>query len=190
MASNEDSRNDLHGYLLEKFGVRGEALYMGVLGFIAILVNGSAAYLLKYPLLFPSLAPTIFLVFRKPLSKEASPRNTIEGHFVGILLGMAGLAAFGLFGVPSILQEGVTISHVGGAALSLALTEAVLILLDRPHTPAATTTLLVGLGIFKSPGELLSLAAGIVLLTVTMWLFNRLLGVPVPLWSPHEQQEE
>lgn len=189
MSSNQDKSSDLHSYLLQRFGPRGEALYMGVLGFIAIFVNGFVAYLLSYPLLFPSLAPTVFLVFRKPRAKEASPRNTIEGHFVGILLGLAGLAAFGLLDAPSILQEGVTIPHVGAAALSLALTEAALVLLHRPHTPAATTTLLVSLGIFKSPSELLSLAAGIVLLTVTMWLSNRLLGVPVPPWSPRERPE-
>jgi CDP-diglyceride synthetase len=186
---DEWGRADLHKKLVDRFGARGEALYMFVLGFIAISVNGLVAWTVGLPLLFPSLAPTIFLVFRTPLAKEASPRNTIEGHFIGILLGMAGLAAFGLLDTPSILQEGVTLAHIGAAALSLALTEAGLILLNRPHTPAATTTLLVGLGVFETQTELISLVAGIVLLTVTMWLFNRILGVPVPLWSPREQPE-
>lgn len=185
--ADESNRTDLHNRLIGRFGSRGEALYMFVLGFAAISINGAAAYLLNYPLLFPSLAPTIFFVFRTPLAKDASPRNTIEGHFMAILLGAAGLAAFGLLDTPSVLQEGVTIPHIGGAALSIALTEAVLILLNRSHTPAATTTLLVGLGIFKSPSELISLGAGIVLVTMTMWMFNKMLGVPVSLWSPREQ---
>ena len=87
---------NLHKYLCEKFGMPGEALYMGVLGFIAIFVNGGAAYLLKYPLLFPSLAPTVFHIFRSPLDKGSSPRNTITGHFVGLIVGFVSLAIFGL----------------------------------------------------------------------------------------------
>ena len=185
--SDKRGYTSLRERLESRFGHRGEAVYMFVLGFIAISINGTVAYLVKQPLLFPSLAPTIFLVFRSPLAKDASPRNTIEGHFMAILLGTAGLAAFGLLDTPSVLREGVTIPHIGAAALSLALTEAVLILLKRPHTPAATTTLLVGLGIFKTSGELISLATGIALVTITMWLFNRVLGVPVPIWAPREQ---
>lgn len=123
MPPNGSTHNDLHALLLERFGARGEALYMGVLGFVAITVNGLAAYLLKYPLLFPSLAPTVFHTFRSPLDEDATPRNTITGHFVGLLAG------------------------------------------------------------------LLSLAAGIVLLTTTCWALNRLLGVPVPPWGPRRGAE-
>lgn len=181
---DEGGRTDLHEQLLDRWGARGEALYMFVLGFAAISINGLAAYLLNQPLLFPSLAPTVFQIFRSPLSKEASPRNTIIGHSTALALGLAALALFGLLDAPSVLKEGVTLSRIGAASLSLALTEAVLISFDRPHPPAATTTLLVSLGIFKTPNELISLAAGIVLLTATMWAFNRLLGVRVPAWSP------
>lgn len=186
MSSNENERNDFHDYLLERFGAPGEALYMGTLGFIAITVNGFAAYLLKYPLLFPSLAPTIFHIFRSPLNADASPRNTITGHFVGLLVGLLSLAIFGLLSTPSVIKEGATLPHVAAAAFSLVLAEAILIVCNRPHSPAATTTLLVSLGIFKSFSELLSLAAGILLLTATCWLLNRSLGVPVPPWSPRE----
>ncbi|CAN5593175.1 hypothetical protein BH24ACT20_BH24ACT20_15510 [soil metagenome] len=189
VASNENKRNDFHDYLLERFGAPGEALYMGALGFIAITVNGFAAYLLKYPLLFPSLAPTVFHIFRSPLDDAASPRNTIIGHFVGLVVGFLSLAVFGLLNTPSVLQEGVTLPHVWTAAFSLAVAEAVLIVFNRPHPPAATTTLLVSLGIFKSPVELLSLAAGILLLTTTCWVLNHSMGVPVPLWSPSRPEE-
>lgn len=189
MASNENRRNDLHNYLCDRFGMPGEALYMGVLGFIAIFINGGAAYLLKYPLLFPSLAPTVFHIFRSPLDKGASPRNTITGHFVGLVVGFVSLAIFGLLNTPSVLREGVTFPHIFAAALSLAVAEAILISFNRPHPPAATTTLLVSLGIFKSFSGLLSLAGGILLLTITCWVLNRSLGVPVPIWSPRDQSE-
>jgi CBS domain-containing membrane protein len=187
---SRNSRNDLHRYLLERFGARGEALYMGVLGFIAITVNGLAAYLLKYPLLFPSLAPTVFHIFRSPMAESSSPRNTIVSHFTGLVAGFLSLALFGLLNTPSVLQEGVTLPHVGATAFSLALAEVILIYFDRVHPPAAATTLQVSLGLFKSVSELLSLAAGIVLLTATCWLLNRSVGVPVPPWSPRERHED
>ena len=189
MAPNRGGRNNLHSYLCNRFGMRGEALYMGLLGFIAISINGGAAYLLKYPLLFPSLAPTVFHIFRSPLDAGASPRNTITGHLVGLTVGFISLAIFGLLNTPSVIREGVTPSHILAAAFSLAVAEVILISFNRPHPPAATTTLLVSLGLFKSLSELLSLAGGILLLTVTCWVLNRSLGVPVPLWSPKDQTE-
>lgn len=190
MSPNREKRNDFHRYLCDRFGMPGEALYMGVLGFIAIFINGGAAYLLKYPLLFPSLAPTVFHIFRSPLDAGASPRNTITGHFVGLIVGFISLAVFGLLNTPSVIQEGATLPHIWAAALSLAVAEGILISFNRPHPPAAATTLLVSLGIFKSFTELLSLAGGILLLTITCWILNRSLGVPVPLWSPRDPSED
>lgn len=188
MADNE-GRTDLRDRLVERFGSRGEALYMFVLGFIAISVNGLVAWAVDQPLLFPSLAPTIFVLFRSPLSKDACPRNVIFGHLVAIVLGLGALLVFGLYGSASVLQEGTTLLRVVAVAVSLALTEAVLISLNTPHTPAATTTLLVSLGVFKTTGELISLALGILLVTIVSWILNWLLGVPVPLWSPKDQSE-
>lgn len=160
------------------------------LSFVAISVSGLAAWLLKQPLLFPSLAPTVFLLFRTPLGKDACPRNVIIGHSVAILMGLLMLFVFGLHDEPSVLREGVTLIRIVPVALSLALTEAVLISLNLPHTPAATTTLLVSLGIFVSPVELLCLVGGIALIMVVSWLLNRVLGVPVPLWSPQESSPD
>lgn len=179
---------NLHQRLLDRYGARGEALYMLVTGFVAITINGFAAFFLKQPLLFPSLSPTVFTFFRQPLSKDASPRNTIVGHFVAIAVGFAALYAFGLLGEPSVLKEGVTIARIGAAAASVAVTEALLILIHRTHTPAGTTALLVSLGIFTTFSELLSLAGGIVLVTLVGWIINRSLGAPVPLWSPREEE--
>ncbi len=183
---DEPHRADLHQRLIDKYGVRGEALYMLVAGFVAIAVNGFAAYFIKQPLLFPSLSPTVFTLFRQPLTKDASPRNTIIGHFLAIAVGFAMLYAFGLLQHPSVLKEGVSLARIGAAASSVAITESLLILIRRPHTPAGTTTLLVSLGLFTTLPQLVSLIAGIVLITVVGWIINRSLGAPVPLWSPRE----
>lgn len=185
--TNDRDRTDFRNKLVERYGSRGEALYMFVLGFAAISVNGLVAWAVSLPLLFPSLAPTVFVLFRSPLSKDACPRNVVFGHLAAIVLGLGALFGFGLYEDPSVLQEGVTLLRVVAVALSLALTEAVLISLNTPHTPAATTTLLVSLGVFKTPSELISLVAGIILVTAISWILNWALGVPVPIWSPREQ---
>lgn len=182
----EPQRSDLHQRLLDRYGARGEALYVLVAGFPAIVVNGVAAYLLGQPLLFPSLSPTVFTLFRQPLTEDASPRNTIVGHTTAIVVGLASLWVFGLLDQGSVLQVGVSLSRVFAAAFSVAVTEALLVLVRRGHTPAGTTTLLVSLGIFTAPHELISLAAGIVLLTVVCWIINRSFGAPVPVWRPRE----
>jgi CBS domain-containing membrane protein len=81
----------------------------------------------------------------------------------------------------------VTVPRVFAAALSVAVSEALLIVFRMPHTPAGTTTLLVALGLFTTPRELASLAAGIVLVTVAGWTINRALGAPVPVWAPSRE---
>ena len=71
-------------------------------------------------------------------------------------------AGFGLPGAPSLLQGGaISPAHVGAAALSTALTGAVLGALHAWHTPAATVTPFVAsLGLL---GGLFAVAGAVVL---------------------------
>ena len=84
-------RDGLHKRLAERFGVGGDALYLLIAGASAIALSGIAAYLLRQPLLFPSLGPTVFLVFETPMAAPASPRNTLIGHGIGIAVGFGAL---------------------------------------------------------------------------------------------------
>ena len=173
----------LHKRLVERFGPRGDALFTFIACALVMVVSGFAAYLFKRPLLFPSLGPTVFLFFETPMAPNASPRNTLIGHLVAILAGALSLAIFGLLHDPSVLQEGVTLARVGAGALSVALTGAVLLLLKSSHPPTGATTLIVSLGFFRTPVEMVDLMACIVLVTVAGWIINRALGVPMPVWS-------
>ncbi len=184
MAGGE--RYGLSGWLHERFGVLGDALYDFFACLISIGVSGLAAYFLKQPLLFPSLGPTAFLFFETPLARNASPRSTLLGHLVAILAGAFSLGVFGLFHHPGVLQEGVTLHRIYAAALSVALTGAVLILLRASHPPAGATTLIVSLGLLQTPRDMAELMGGVVLLTITGWIINRLAGVKVPIWSAKE----
>lgn len=185
MAAPEE-RHGLHGWLVERFGSGGEAIYTFVACLLALAVSGLAAYLTKQPLLFPSLGPTAFLFFESPMSRQSSPRNTLIGHLVAILAGALSLIIFGLLHHPSVLVEGVTLARIGAAALSLSLTGAVLLLLKSSHPPTGATTLIVSLGLLKTPHQMAILMVGVVLLTIVGWILNRVVGVPVPFWTVKE----
>lgn len=88
-------RYGLHERLFDRFGVAGDAIY-----------------LLREPLLFPSLGPTVFLFFEKPLEKTSSPRSALLGHFVALAVGYVSLS----LDAPSTLETGVTGARVGTAA--------------------------------------------------------------------------
>lgn len=179
-------RNGLYGRLRERFGSGGDAFYVFVAGLVAMSVSGLLAFLLGQPLIFPSLGPTVYLFFEAPMSEVASPRNTILGHFIGVIVGLAMLWAFGLLGEPSIAQAGTSLAYAAAGALSVAVTGALQLLTRTWHAPAGATTLIVSLGVLGTVREALALAAGIVILTVTGWLINRLAGLPVPVWAAKE----
>ena len=177
----------LHGKLVDCLGTKGDALYTFVASLLALAVSGLAAYAFRQPLLFPSLGPTALLFFEQPLAKLSSPRNTLIGHLVAVLAGAVSLAVFGLLDHPSILTEGVTLARTGAAALSLALTGAVLLVLRSSHPPTGATTLIVSLGLLQTPLEMTMLMIGVVILTIAGWAINRVLGVPMPIWAANER---
>ena len=182
-----EERHGLHERLVERLGERrGEALYTFACCLLALAVSGLAAYVARQPLLFPSLGPTAFLFFEQPMAEASSPRNTLIGHAVAIGAGALSLAVFGLLNDPSVLIENVTLARIGAGALSVALTGAVLLLLNSSHPPTGATTLIVSLGFLQTPPEMVALMVGVVILTVVGWLVNRSAGVPVPLWSSGE----
>jgi CBS domain-containing membrane protein len=182
-------RYGLQHWLAERFGVAGDALYTFAAGVVAIAVSGLAAYLLKQPLLFPSLGPTALLIFGAPVAENASPRNTFIGHGVAIAVGYSSLALFGLKAAPNVVQAGVSPARIGAAALSVALTGGILILARSLHPPAGATTLIVSLGILGTFHAIMAIAFGVVILTATGWLINRALGVPVSLWATAHHEE-
>jgi len=161
----------------------GEALYIFVTCLIALAVSGLAAYVAKQPLLFPSLGPTALLFFERPMAATSSPRNTLIGHAVAVGAGAFSLAIFGLLDDPSVLVENVTSARIGAASLSLALTGAVLLLLNSSHPPTGATTLIVSLGFLHTPPEMAALMAGVAILTFVGQVINRAAGIPVPAWG-------
>jgi CBS-domain-containing membrane protein len=184
--SSEPERHGVHARLHDRIGRAGDAAYLFFGCAIAIGISGLLAHWLKRPLLFPSLGPSAILFFETPMEPPASPRSTLIGHASGIVTGVLALWLFGLRHAPNVIQQGVTWSRIGAAALALGLTGAVLILLNAKHPPAGATTLLIALGVLTSRSQIAAVAVGVVILTVVSWIINRAVGVPVPLWSRPE----
>ena len=158
------------------------SLYAFVNGTLSIGILAVLAHVASAPLLFPSLGPTAFLHFYRPLAGASSPRSSLLGHLIGACAGWASLVVFGLLGEPNALVAGVTWSRVGAAALSLGATSGLMVLLRAPHPPAGATTLIVSLGLMASLGELAVLMMAVVLLVGQALAINRLAGVPYPWW--------
>lgn len=157
-------------------------VFAGVNGLIAIGIMSAVAWATGEPFIFPSLGPTAFLLFYTPTSPAASPFNTVVGHAVGAGAGYLALVMFGLTDDPPALATSVTGGRVGAAAVSLALTSAVMVWLRAPHPPAGATTLIVSLGILRELDQLGILMLAVVLLTAQGFAINRLAGIDYPLW--------
>jgi CBS domain-containing membrane protein len=170
--------------LLQRFPPRiVRALYVFVNGFITIGMLGLLTLASRNPFVFPSLGPTAYLLFFSPLSKAASPRNTIVGHAIGLICGYAAFVVTGAYGLPLGVQAGVLGPKVLAAALSLSATGALMVLLEVSHPPAGATTLIVSLGILSTPRDLVIIEVAVFLLVVQAWVINRLAGLPYPLWN-------
>jgi CBS-domain-containing membrane protein len=153
-------------------------------GVLSIGVMSAAAWATGSPFVFPSLGPTAFLFFYTPTAASAAPRNTVFGHLIGALAGYLALVVFGLTESAPAFETGVSAARVGAAAVSLGLTSGLMVWFRVPHPPAGATTLIVSLGILRTPGQLSVLMLAVVLLTVQGFVINRLAGIDYPPWRP------
>lgn len=145
------------------------------LGFLALFTN--------HPLIFPSLGPTAFLLFAYPMTKNASPKNTILGHFIAVVCGYLSLVIFGLTNTSATIISGISIEFIMAATLSLVLTFALTIFFSVEHPPAGATTLIVSLGILHSISDVTILMIAVVILCAEAWLLNNLFGIKYPRWN-------
>jgi CBS-domain-containing membrane protein len=170
--------------LLGRFNERWVwAAFMFINGFMTIALLSAVAMVTRIPFIFPSLGPTAFLLFFTPNAPTASPRNTIYGHAIGIACGYGSLLLCHLAHALPALVTGVTIERVLAAALSLAATGALMILLKAAHPPAGATTLIISLGIVTRPFFLVVIEIAVALLALQAIAINRLAGLDYPFWA-------
>ncbi len=175
-------------WLLTRFDERKVwAAFMFVNGFVTIALLAMVALATGTPFVFPSLGPTAFLFFFDPRAPSASPHHAVIGHAIGILCGYGSLLVFHLQDAGSALALGTTWPRVLAAALSLASTGALMILLNAAHPPAGATTLIISLGAITRPTHLIIIEVALVLLVLQAIVINRLAGLDYPLWRPRER---
>lgn len=159
-------------------------LFALVNGVLSIALMSVAAVVTGQAFIFPSLGPTAFLLFYTPTLPAACPRNTIFGHAIGVAAGYLALVIFGLTEAAPALATEVTWPRVGAAAVSLGLTSGFMVWFKVPHPPAGATTLIVSLGILKTPAQLTVLMIAVVLMVGQGMVINRLAGIDYPSWAP------
>jgi CBS domain-containing membrane protein len=159
------------------------AVFMFVNGFISIGILCALAAVFRTPFIFPSLGATAFLVFFTPTTPAASPRNTLCGNAIAIACGYATLWVTGLQHAGPAIVTQLGSKRILAAALALATTAALMILLNVPHPPAGATSLIVALGVVSKPAYLLVLEAAVALLVAQAIVINRLTGVRYPFWA-------
>ena len=155
---------------------------------ISIAILAGIAALTQQPFVFPSLGPTAFLLFYAAMGAQAAPRNVFCGHLIGALAGYLALVIFGLTTVPANLSD-ISAPRIGAVTLCLCLTLSLMVWLNVPHAPAGATTMIVGLGLLRTPFQLTVLMIAVVLLIVQGILINRLARVPYPLWAPRPDDQ-
>jgi CBS-domain-containing membrane protein len=170
-------------WLYHRWRNNGNAVYTFACSLLAVALSGLWAWVVKEPLLFPSLGATAFLIFETPMAEVGSPRNTIIGHAVGIGAGVLAIVVFGLWNTPSVYITGMTPARIGAIALAVGLTGGVLRVVRSAHPPAGATTIIVASGLLARPRQLVDVMVGVALLTAAGWVLNRLLGVPAPRWA-------
>lgn len=157
--------------------------YVLVNSAISIGILASLAALTDQPFVFPSLGPTAFLLFFAALGTQSAPRNVFCGHLLGVLAGYLALVLFGLTAATPDLED-VTWPRVGSVTVALCLTLSLMVWLNMPHAPAGATTLIVALGLMRTPEQLGILMVAVVLMILQGLAINRLAGLPYPIWSP------
>jgi CBS-domain-containing membrane protein len=149
---------------------------------ISIAILAGLAALTKQPFVFPSLGPTAFLLFYGALDAQSAPRNVFCGHLIGVLAGYLALATFGLTTTAANLGD-ITGPRIWAITVSLCLTLSVMVWLNVPHAPAGATTLIVALGLMRTPAQLTILMVAVVLMIAQGIAINRLALIPYPWWA-------
>ena len=159
------------------------AAYVFINSFITIALLSLLAGATSSPFVFPSLGPTAYLFFFSPMAKSSTPRHAILGHAIGLVCGYGAYTLMGSHGFTTVSFHYVSWHEIMAAALSLAFTGAVMVLLRVSHPPAGATTLIVSLGILTRVEYLVMIQIAVVLLTAQAWGINRLAGLDYPIWE-------
>lgn len=160
------------------------ATLIGLASAAAILAVGALAWWTQAAMLAPPLGATAYLCFRAPAAVACAPRNVLLGHALALLAGWVSLLAGDAASLPPALAGDFTLAHAEASALSILLTVTLMAGLGIEHPPACATTLVVALGVLRTPPQLAALELGALVITALAWATHRARGVAYPTWAP------
>lgn len=135
---------------------------------VGIAVLAAASDIVSTAFLMGSFGSTAVILFAFPSVHFAQPRHVIGGHLISSLVGVI---TFALFGV-----------HAWTVGLSVGLAAAAMLLTRCIHPPAGSNPIIAALVPVGWKFILFPTLAGVILLTVTAWLWHRLSGQRYPLY--------
>ncbi|NHO34450.1 HPP family protein [Acetobacter fallax] len=141
-------------------------------------VMGALAYFTHYPLLFPSLGPTIFIHIVTPQQDASRVWNTLAGHAIGIIAAVFSLWIFDALAAPAAMSiDHITWNRMAASVLAISLTVLGQGLCKANHPPAAATTLLLSLGGFHSDIKTISvICIGVIISTTVSEVFQKFMA--------------
>ncbi|MFP8951358.1 HPP family protein [Natrialbaceae archaeon A-arb3/5] len=161
----------------------GTTLHTGLL----LSTTAAMAWLSGFPMLFPSLGPSAFVLALFQDSDATSPRRVVGGHAIGVV---AGLLAYTLFASGISMTAAAEPGSIDGLRLAASgvvattLTAGGMLATDTRHPPACATTLIVSLGLLSTPLE----GALIVLTVVVLVVAHQLLLATERAGARYEEQ--
>lgn len=150
---------------------------------LGTLILGLLDWAAHLPLLTATVGPTIYVFVAHPRSETAKLRNALIGHTTAIAVGVAVIAAFGLWHAQNPVKSGhVTVLQAAAAAIGVGITLLLLELAGSHHAPAASTVLLITTGLAEPGRPLLGLVVGLALVLAVSPLLVRV--PPQPARAP------
>jgi len=164
--------------------------FVVVEGIVAIGTIAAVASLTDFPLLFPPLGPSAFILFFTPMAARASPRSCLLAHGSGLVAGLLSLhlIAF-LFPQTGLLSAGGSSwGQILAICLAMGMVSGVMVGFNCVHPPAAATALMGAMGYFNSVPHVIGILSAVLFLVIEAFIFNRILGgLPYPVWAPDEK---
>ena len=165
-------------------------LFAVISGGLALGIITTIAFLTEFPLLFPPLGASAFILFYTPMSEQASPRHVILAHTVCLFLGLLSIHFLAIYFFDSNTLDLTVMSwlHVAAIALAMVLSTTVMISFKFEHPPAAATALIASMGYILNSTQIIGFVAAVILLVLEAYLFNRILGgIPYPHWRYNQK---
>lgn len=144
------------------------AIVVGVIGLTAVWAG--------YPWLIASLGSTVALQAAAPTLPMSRARNAFASHIFGLGSAWFALYVTGAMNLPSFSADHqLTLVRVGAAALAMAVSISLELAAKATHAPAASTTLLVVLGLIPATANgVISVICGVALVTFFGEIVRRL----------------